>query len=297
MADSRIAILFTLLEGAIPSRRTEEFLRYGFKMGHNREARAAAGLALAKYLHYRDQYERRSLRLLKQKEIRNAFDRHWKLVITPHLQKLPYDKDESIAEIERLLQAVASDYANVESSGWRFYGPGKILLERVPQPRRETYGALARALTNERTRVAPGQRAIEIFGRDSESKRFRLSDYEGKAVLLTFSADWCVSCKELYPIKRKLIERFKGKPFVVLSVSRDVKIETLKASRSSGEITWRCWWDGLEGPIADSWHVASAPAIFLLNADHVIEDIELLPTSSFEDYEQAISIALGKPQG
>ena len=32
-------------------------------------------------------------------------------------------------------------------------------------------------------------------------------------------------------------------PFALLSVSMDEKVDTLRESRATGEITWRCWWD------------------------------------------------------
>jgi thiol-disulfide isomerase/thioredoxin len=97
-----------------------------------------------------------------------------------------------------------------------------------------------------------------------------LSDYRGRVVLLTFSGNWCSPCRALYPEERDLVERFKGRPFVLLSINTDEERDTLRASIANGEITWRCWWDGRTGPIARRWGVMQFPALFLLDRDGVI---------------------------
>jgi len=44
-----------------------------------------------------------------------------------------------------------------------------------------------------------------------------------------------------------------------------------KQSIGSGEIAWRCWWDGgTDGPITTRWGVSSFPSIFVLDRDGVI---------------------------
>jgi hypothetical protein len=67
------------------------------------------------------------------------------------------------------------------------------------------------------------------------------------------------------------------------------RAETLKASIESGEITWRCWWDGQDGPIAQAWNNPGFPTIFLLDRNHVIQDLPLNRVSKVEEFEEAIS--------
>jgi len=106
----------------------------------------------------------------------------------------------------------------------------------------------------------------EIVGSDIDGQSFRLSDYRGKVVLLTFSGNWCPSCRALYPKERELNRRFAGKPFVVLSVNNDEAKETLRQSIRSGEVTWRCWWDGKNGPLSRKWGIWYSPTIFIIDA-------------------------------
>jgi len=215
--------------------------------------------------------------------------------VTPYLKRSrPYNGERVFAQIERLLNQVSDEFADVRVTEWKSEGPGRLFIRPASPTTPKTYGELAKSLLWSIKNVVPGQRAPDIEGVAASGKRFRLSDYRGRVVLLTFSANWCGGCVELYPLKRKLIEKFRGRPFTLLSVSADEKIETLKTSIESGEITWRCWWDGQKGPITQAWNNPGFPTIFLLDGDHVIQDIVLNSRSKEEDFEQAIGELLHK---
>lgn len=295
MDDPRIVHVFDCLCGSIPSEKTELLLRKGFENGTDRTVRAAAGFYLAKHLHYRSQYHRRSEQLKNQKEIGNSLDRHWNLIVTPYLEKnFPYDHERVSSEVDRILAHLVDECSDIEAQDWRPSGPGNVLLQTVAQTEPKTYGDLARSLMLERSKLAPGKSAPDIVGSDSDGKPFGLHDYEGKVVLLTFSANWCVPCKRLYPLQRDLVEEFRDDQFVVLSVSRDESVDTLKSSLSSGEITWRCWWDGLDGPICKAWNNTSTPSVFLLDHEHIIQDVDLHSHASLDDFKNAIKGLLSK---
>jgi peroxiredoxin len=115
-----------------------------------------------------------------------------------------------------------------------------------------------------------GKIAPMIEGLDQEGKPFKLSETRGKVVVLTFSGNWCGPCVGMYPQERALLVKFKDRPFAMVSVNTDQDIETLRKAIASGEITWRCWWDGRTGPVTEHWGVMQFPAIFLLDEDGVI---------------------------
>jgi hypothetical protein len=77
-------------------------------------------------------------------------------------------------EAEQLLGRVAREYADVTASGNRKLGE---------LAKDELYVLRLRHL-------AVGKAAPEIDGEDLDGKRFRLSDYQGKVVLLDFWGDW-----------------------------------------------------------------------------------------------------------
>jgi thiol-disulfide isomerase/thioredoxin len=120
-----------------------------------------------------------------------------------------------------------------------------------------------------------GRIAPDIVGRDVDDKPFKLSDYRGKVVVLTFSGNWCGPCVGMYPGERKLVETHKDKPFAILSVNTDEDRETLKKSIKAGEITWRCWWDGPDRPICEAWAIRSFPTVYLLDAKGIIRKKDL----------------------
>jgi AhpC/TSA family len=78
----------------------------------------------------------------------------------------------STAEAEKLFERVAKEYPNVE-----LY-PGRTLA------------AQAKVELFELQRLAIGKVVPEIEGEDADGKHFRLSDYRGKVVLLSFWGNW-----------------------------------------------------------------------------------------------------------
>jgi len=74
----------------------------------------------------------------------------------------------------------------------------------------------------------------------------------------------------LYPRERELIERHKGKPFVILSVNTDPNRETLEKAIRDGEIAWRCWWDPPGRPLCKQWNVTGFPTIYVIDRAGVI---------------------------
>jgi peroxiredoxin len=145
-----------------------------------------------------------------------------------------------------------------------------------------------------RRSLAVGQEVPEVEGADHEGKAFKLSDFRGKVVVLTFSGNWCGPCVAMYPQERALVAKLKDKPFALVSVSTDADVETLRKSIASGEITWRCWWDGgTAGPITTRWGISSFPSIFVLDKAGVIRFKDVRG----DDLEKAVASLLGEVPG
>jgi thiol-disulfide isomerase/thioredoxin len=185
------------------------------------------------------------------------------------------DSAQAQAEAEQLLERVKRDFADVPQPQFMAEGPGNLRLSRnaMPQTNLKTYGSLAEQALFEIRALAVGKVAPDVEGEDADGRRFKLSDYRGKVVVLTFSGNWCGPCRGMYPQERELVTRFKDRPFALLSINTDPERETLLESIRSGEITWRCWWDGGQnGPITSRWNVLSFPSIFVIDANGVIRE-------------------------
>jgi peroxiredoxin len=288
--DSRFVHM--LGELAVPSRQSESFLKRALETGSTPAVRAAATYHLARFYRTLVECHKRSqvVRDNKNNATITNEERFWKLVVAPNLEQYaPLHGDASLKSIEDLLGQVIAEFSDVPAAGWEFSGPDRIIIETAPFSSTKTYGDLAASLINELTNIVPGKPAPEIVGTDADGKTFHLSDYCGQVVLLTFSADWCPGCVQFYPFERRLQEKYRDRPFVILSVSCDRTIDTLKSAIAEGKITWRCWWDGGDdGPIHRAWN-AGRPSLFLLDDQHIIQDSGLSVLNSQEEFEQAIA--------
>jgi peroxiredoxin len=120
-----------------------------------------------------------------------------------------------------------------------------------------------------------GSIAPEVEGTDQDGVAFKLTDYRGKAVMLSFFGEWCRPCRSLYPHERSLVTKYKDRPFVLLGVNTDEARESLRAAVDEKRITWRCFYDGATdgsagGPISANWRINGFPTMYLIDATGVI---------------------------
>src|SRR5690606_14083901 len=66
-----------------------------------------------------------------------------------------------------------------------------------------------------------GPKAPDFSLRTLDGKRVKLSDYEGKVVLLSFWATWCAPCKQELPILQRLLDKYEKDGLAVLAVNID----------------------------------------------------------------------------
>jgi peroxiredoxin len=63
--------------------------------------------------------------------------------------------------------------------------------------------------------------ASDFYLRDLNGKLVRLSDFQGKVVLLNFWATWCPACLKEMPSMEKLYQSYKDKGLEIVAVSVD----------------------------------------------------------------------------
>src|SRR5262249_17844438 len=72
----------------------------------------------------------------------------------------------------------------------------------------------------------------------------------------------------MYPHERSLVTKMQSKPFALLGVNADQKLDDAKKAVKENQLDWRSFWDGPkgpEGPIAHSWGVHGWPSGFVLD--------------------------------
>jgi len=101
---------------------------------------------------------------------------------------------------------------------------------------------------------------------------FRLTQYRGKVVVLTFWATWCGPCMAMVPHERTLVERFEGKPFALLGINGDLDRDTAKRAVRERQINWRSWWNAgaKNEPISKTWNVRGWPTGYVIDHKGII---------------------------
>jgi thiol-disulfide isomerase/thioredoxin len=168
-------------------------------------------------------------------------------------KKKPEDSARLAAEAEKLFELVQEKFADVKGL-------------------RGTLGALAKSDLYELRNLAVGKTVPEIEGEDIDGKKFKLSDYRGKVVLVDFWGHWCGPCRAAYPHNRELVKRLEDKPFALVGVNSDRDKDTIKKAMEKEENSWRYWFDGgsTSGPIAKKFNVHGWPTFYLIDHKGVI---------------------------
>ena len=153
-------------------------------------------------------------------------------------------------------------------------------------------GKAAAAELFELRNLAIGKVVPEIEADDTEGKKFKLSDYRGKVVVLVFWGTWCPHCMAMVPTERALVKRYEGQPFAMVGVNSDIDLDKLKPALVKHDITWRSFYDGptITGPIASQWNVIGWPVIYVIDAKGVIRHRGLRG----EQLEQAVAELMKK---
>jgi thiol-disulfide isomerase/thioredoxin len=115
-----------------------------------------------------------------------------------------------------------------------------------------------------------GKAAPEVVSKDPAGKEVKLSALKGKVVVLDIWATWCPPCRAMIPHEREMVKKFKGKPFVLVSVSADNKLQDLTDFLKKNEMPWTHWYEGANGKLIEDWQVEYFPSIYVLDHKGVI---------------------------
>jgi thiol-disulfide isomerase/thioredoxin len=164
-------------------------------------------------------------------------------------------KSESIA----LFREVLDEYANIPVTITApYFRDLKNLGEKASKS--------LHALEN----LTLGAEAPNIVGKDLHGQPMELRDFRGKVAVLSFWFTGCGPCMEMIPQEQKLVETYEGQPFVLLGICSDESPEQAQKTASEYKMTWPCWFDGQDGPIAQDWNVLGWPTIYVLDKNGII---------------------------
>jgi thiol-disulfide isomerase/thioredoxin len=160
----------------------------------------------------------------------------------------------------------------------------------------KTLGATAEKSLYPLRHLLVGMKAPEVVSKDLDGKETKLSALKGKVVVLDIWTTWCGPCRAMIPHEREMVEKLKDKPFVLISVSGDEELETLKKFLTKEKMPWTHWWDGQRdtGLIHD-WNVRYYPTLYVIDAKGVIRHKHIRGKELEDAVEKLIQEAEKKP--
>ena len=139
-----------------------------------------------------------------------------------------------------------------------------------------------------------GQPFPDLDGLSVTGAREHLASYRGKVVVFDVWATWCGPCKAMIPHEREMVEKLKGQPFALISVSADDEKGDLEKFLAKTPMPWVHWWGKADdGKLLKALNIRFYPTIYVLDANGVIR----YKNVRGEELTKAVEVCLAEMKG
>src|SRR5699024_1370647 len=113
---------------------------------------------------------------------------------------------------------------------------------------------------------------LQQINKNNELETVRLSDLEGKGVMLNFWATYCKPCEAEMPFMQDLYGDYKDNGIEIVAVNLDANKLVVDRFIDKFDLTFPTPYDG-KSEVMDLYKVGPIPSTFFINPDGEIEDI------------------------
>ncbi|MEE1945409.1 TlpA disulfide reductase family protein [Pedobacter sp. KR3-3] len=215
------------------------------------------------------------------------------LLLRPHIGQTPTDSlkaitnpiGKQISQIDSLLELATSNFIkeNLNShSGLREFYDKKRNYKRAdfealfntvdPELKNSTFGKRIADYLKVGNVLKKGESFYDFEANNINGKKYRLSDYKGKYILLDFTETYCGPCILSTEDLKKLSAKYANQLQIIsFYVEKDKK--TIKEGLTRDKPTWPCLWDGkgTYSEIVLKYGVAGTPTFVVIDPEGKIQ--------------------------
>lgn len=114
--------------------------------------------------------------------------------------------------------------------------------------------------------------SLEVVHNGEANSKIRLSELQGKPVLIDFWATWCGPCKIEAPILSRVAERYKDRGLVVLGVNTGDRPGLAPLFAKSKQLSYPILFDATHD-VADLYDVTALPTLVLVGKDGKVRSV------------------------